>query len=173
MCYFTHLSAEQHKVWNYTSGVKTLPRLQSRASRSSQTVPLKKLSGGWQSRSKLWACTAVQLSSYCGESSAQPLARGASLDPSLTLGMERILPAKTCLSHGKAKIWFNFLIVSGKEKNPEPTLLKGGLISALIFSVEGLKSVTISDPSGTESPREDPLFQLDSMWNQIQLLQYL
>lgn len=171
MCYFTHLSTEQHKVWNYTSGVKTLPCLQSRAPRSSQTVPLKKLSGGWQSRSKLWACTAVQLSSYCGESSAQPLAGGASLAPSITQGMKRILPAKTYLSHRQAKIWFNFLIVSGKGKSL--TLLKGGLISTLIFSVEGLKSVTTSDPSGAQSPREDLLFQLDSMWNQTQLLQYL
>lgn len=81
--------------------------------------------------------------------------------------------ANTNLSHRKAKLWFNFLIVSGKEKKPlywkKPTFL----ISTLIFSVEGLKSVTTSDPSGTQSPGEDPVFQLDSMWNQARLLQCL
>lgn len=152
MCYFMHLSTEPRKVWNYTSGVKTLLCLQSRAFRSSQTVPLKKLSGDWQSRSKSWACTAAQLSSYCGESSAQSLAGGASL--ALT-GDEDDLANKDLLVRQKSKAltWNSFLIVSGKERT---ALSRDELIPTVIFNAggaEGLKSVTKSDPSETKPKR--------------------
>lgn len=167
MWYFTHLSTEQHKVWNYTSGVKTLLCLQSRAFHSSQTVPLKKLSGDWQSRNKLWVCTAVQLSSYCGGKFSPVISWGCQHVSQRNPGDEVDLANKDLpvRQRSRALTWNDFLIVSGKERTAIP---RGGLIPTTIFNVggaEGLKSVTTSHPSETQSPREDSLFWLDSMWN--------
>lgn len=160
MWYFTHLSTEQHKVWNYTSGVKTLLCLQSRAFRSSQTVPLKKLSGDWQSRRKLWACTAVQLSSYCRGKFSPVISWGCQPVSQHNTGDEVDLANKDLPVRQKSRAltWNSFLIVSGKERT---AISRGGLIPTVIFNVhgaEGLKSVMTSHTSETQSPREDSLF---------------
>lgn len=62
MCYFIHLSAEKHKVWNYTSGVKTLLCLGNRPRHSSNCSAEKAVSKPTMGRGHgICVSTAVQL----------------------------------------------------------------------------------------------------------------
>ena len=70
MCYFMHLSAEKHKVWNCTSGVKTLFCLRKRALHSSNCSMEKAVS---KLTIREWTCVsaAVQLHNSWRKSSIQ------------------------------------------------------------------------------------------------------
>lgn len=106
----------------------------------------------------LHSCTAIKL--LRGKFSPV-ISWGCHLGSQRNTGDEEDLASKDLLvtQKGKALIQFPDCTWQGKKN----ALLKGGLISTLIFSVEGMKSATASDPSETQSPVEDPLFQLDSM----------
>lgn len=104
MCYFIHLSAEKHKVWNYTSGVKTLLCLRNRPLHSSncstEKAVRKPAIGEW-----ICVSTAVQLHDSYRGSSIQSLNCSGKFFPQLWQ-WELILQTKTCSFHG---VQFQFL----------------------------------------------------------------
>lgn len=98
MCYFMHLSAEKHKVWNYTSGVKTLLCLRNRALHSSNCSTEKAVR---KSTMGEWICvsTAVQLHDSCRKVQFSHQTTLAILPPVMAVGIELILQTKTSFSY--------------------------------------------------------------------------
>lgn len=114
MCYFIHLSAEKHKVWNYTSGVKTLLCLGNRALHSSncstEKAVRKPAIGEW-----ICVSAAVQLHDSYRKSSIQSLyCSGNSFPSVMAVGIELMLQTKTCSFH---KVQFQSLSCHRSHSN--------------------------------------------------------